>query len=295
VTLAAIASKTSRINIGTSVTNPLTRHPVVTAAAAATLSELAPGRVYLGIGSGDSGVYNLGHTASPIDRLREYIVTLKSLFTHGTAEHEGRPVFLSWKPRPVPIYLSAHGSRSIRLAGEVADGVIMGLGTSPEVIRECLQLLAQGASAAGRDVTEIDVWWVTWGIHLDSRPGAAMRDNAWRIGIPTHNLGRSTLKGKLVPEQHEAAVKELAASWKVATYGPTSDDEKNDYTDLADRLGAKQYLLDRFLIAGTPDEVEARLRVAVENGANQFVDMATSGESAYLRRNAEFVASRFAG
>ena len=60
VTLAAVAQHTHHIALGTWVTNPLSRHPVITASAAATLDDLAPGRVYLGIGTGDTGALHLG-------------------------------------------------------------------------------------------------------------------------------------------------------------------------------------------------------------------------------------------
>ena len=97
ITLAAVAQATSRIKLGTNVTNPLTRHPVVTASAAATLDELAPGRIYIGIGSGDSGVYNLGFTGSPMAHLREYILTVRKLLEEGKAEYQGKQVLLTWQ------------------------------------------------------------------------------------------------------------------------------------------------------------------------------------------------------
>ena len=65
VTLASVARDTTTMRVGTWVTNPISRHPVVTAASLATLADLAPGRAYLGIGSGGTGVWHLGRTRPP--------------------------------------------------------------------------------------------------------------------------------------------------------------------------------------------------------------------------------------
>src|SRR5262245_45097305 len=77
VVLSALATTTQRIMVGTWVTNPLTRHPVVTASAAASLDDLAPGRVFIGIGSGDTGVLHLGLRAAPLVQLKRYALAVR--------------------------------------------------------------------------------------------------------------------------------------------------------------------------------------------------------------------------
>ena len=287
ITLAAVAQATSRIKLGTNVTNPLTRHPVVTASAAATLDELAPGRIYIGIGSGDSGVYNLGFTGSPMAHLREYILTVRKLLEEGEAEYQGKQVLLTWVGRKhIPIYLSAHGPRAVRLAGEVADGVIMGLGISPEVIRGSLGLLEQGAKQAGRDVNDIDVWWVG-GISIDPRPGEALRQSAWVVSSPNHHLARFTMNGKFIPEKYKAGIKQLAEAYDITTHGKTPQDQRDSYDRLAQELGVRDYLMDRFLTAGTPREVEQKLRERMEAGATQFSAGTAVGAMSQARRLAD--------
>jgi 5,10-methylenetetrahydromethanopterin reductase len=78
VVLSAVANAAQRIRLGTWVTNPLARHPVVTASAAASLDELAPGRVYIGIGTGDTGVLHLGLPAASLAQLRRYVLALRA-------------------------------------------------------------------------------------------------------------------------------------------------------------------------------------------------------------------------
>src|SRR5258707_8064850 len=118
VVMAALARDTRRIALGTWVTNPLTRHPVVTASAAASLDEIAPGRVYVGIGSGDTGVTHLGMQAAPLAQLKSYVLAVRHLLETGVAEYQGERVRLEWARRRIPLLITAHGSRSLRLAGE---------------------------------------------------------------------------------------------------------------------------------------------------------------------------------
>src|SRR5436305_14498760 len=79
VLLGAIARETSRIEIGPGVTHPIVRHPSLIAAAIATLAELAPGRVNLGIGIGDSGPANMGLPRATLKQLESAILDVKAL------------------------------------------------------------------------------------------------------------------------------------------------------------------------------------------------------------------------
>src|SRR5262245_27193372 len=85
ITLALCAASTERIRLGPRVITPITRHPAVAASAAATLEDLAPGRTMLGIGTGDSAAYNIGHRAASLVELAEYAGTVRSLLTDGSA------------------------------------------------------------------------------------------------------------------------------------------------------------------------------------------------------------------
>jgi len=129
VTLAPVAQSTSRLSIGTWVTNPVTRHPSVTASAAATLDDLAPGRVYIGIGAGGTGVWNLGLKSARLERLEAYVIALRSLLEGQETTYRGHAGRLQWTRRRIPIIVSGHGPQSLRLAGRIADGVIVGLGS----------------------------------------------------------------------------------------------------------------------------------------------------------------------
>lgn len=122
LTLAALHTK--RMRVGPLVTNPLTRHLVVTASAIASVDELAGGRAVLGLGSGDSAIYTIGAPPATLAGLEDAIATLGRLTTGETVDRGGRPWRVHRATRRVPIYLAAEGPRTLELAGRVADGVI---------------------------------------------------------------------------------------------------------------------------------------------------------------------------
>ncbi|HUK64196.1 MAG TPA: LLM class flavin-dependent oxidoreductase, partial [Dongiaceae bacterium] len=148
VALTLAALDTSRIRLGPLVTNPQTRHLVVTASAIASLDELSGGRAALGIGSGDSAIYTLGAPPATVAGLEDAIGTLRQLTSGEAVRRGGRIWQVHRARRRVPIYLAAEGPRTLELAGRIADGVIVGLGLTPEVIALSLQAIERGARAA---------------------------------------------------------------------------------------------------------------------------------------------------
>src|SRR5260370_1321336 len=154
------ATATERIRFGSRVITPVTRHPAVAASAAATLEELAPGRTMIGIGSGDSAAYNIGAKAASLGELREYALAIRSLMTTGRAEYHGRMASFTWSRARVPIYLAASGPKTLRLAGQIADGAVIRTGLTPTIVRDSIAQVQAGAREAGRDPAELDLsWW----------------------------------------------------------------------------------------------------------------------------------------
>lgn len=157
-TLALAATATQRIALGPGVTNLQTRHPSVTAAAAATLDRLAPGRVRLGVGSGDSALKTVGLSPSRLARMREQSALLRKLLAAEPATIESREVRVrAATGAAVPLYLAATGPKALELAGEIADGVLVLAGFSPELIERAVARVAAGAARGGRGLGELDV------------------------------------------------------------------------------------------------------------------------------------------
>ncbi len=272
MTLAVVAQATSTIPIGIWVTNPMTRHPLITASAARTLAELAPGRVFVGIATGDSGLEGAGLRPARIERLARYVQALRELLATGRTTYDGRPAHLSWPSREdrVPVYVAAHGERSIRLAGELADGVVFGLGVAPDVIAWCLAVLRDSAETVGRDIDDLDAWWTARYL-VDEEPRVARDEMAGILAEAAHVFARTAFTAGLGPPALRPAVEQLAAEFDRGHYGGSTPEQRRAYARRAFELGVGDYLVGRYAFAGTPDECRAQVERAVAAGAHRFM------------------------
>src|SRR5262244_474785 len=151
VLMAAAARVTERILLATLLSNPVNRHPTVTASSIATIDELAPGRTLLGMGIGDTAVRMAGLKPARVAELEASTRLMRALLDGRDVEvGAARPARLPHH-RPVPIWIAAGGPRTLRMAGGVADGVFMRVGTHPANIARSVQMIHEGARAAGRD------------------------------------------------------------------------------------------------------------------------------------------------
>ena len=159
VSLTYLAQHTSRIKLGTCVTDPYTRHPALVAMEMGTLAELAGGRAVLGIGAGFSGLRALGtRQTKPVAALREAIELIRRLWAGETVTYEGETVTfhggeLNFEvEQQIPILIATSGRQILRLAGEVSDAVMLGdLGSAP-VINQALAEVQRGASRVERSL-----------------------------------------------------------------------------------------------------------------------------------------------
>jgi 5,10-methylenetetrahydromethanopterin reductase len=266
VALTVAALNTSRVWLGPLVTNPLTRHLVVTASAIASIDELARGRALLGLGSGDSAIYTLGAPPATVAGLEDSIVTLGRLTSGAPVTRDRRTWRVHRASRRVPIYLAAEGPRTLELAGRVADGVIVGLGLTPEVIALSLAAIERGARAAGRRLSDLDVWWFAKTNLADSR-AAAVQPIKMALAASANHAFRFTLEGKGVPAELHAPIRALQREY---------DSHQHEIAgaanaELTDRWGLTDFLVDRFAIAGTATDCVAQIRRAVTAGAHQFI------------------------
>lgn len=134
-TLALAAVNTRRIKLGTGIAGVGTRIAPVTAHSIGSIARLAPGRVFLGIGSGHTSMRVMGQSFVALRELREYIRVLRALLAGDEVEYDyrGNPAKIKFLHRdrrfidldhPIPIYLAANGPKAIELAGETCDGWI---------------------------------------------------------------------------------------------------------------------------------------------------------------------------
>lgn len=265
VTLGLCANATRRVRLGPRVITPLVRHPAVAAGAAATLEELAPGRTMIGLGTGDSAAYNIGARPVSLATLRDYALALRSLLGAGSADYGGGSARLTWARTRVPIFLAASGPRTLRLAGEIADGVVIRTGIAPEIVRDSIAQVEAGARTAGRDPAAIDMWW--WpDVNVAASRREAVAEISMSLGAAGNHLSRFTTEGKHIPPDLLSKVKILGERYTYTDHvAPGSANCR-----LIEELGLVDYLADRFAVAGTPADCIARLRAAIDAGARQF-------------------------
>src|SRR5918999_797957 len=158
VSMALAAQATSRIRLSSAVLNPMTRHLSVIASAAKTVAELAPGRVEFWIGRGFSSVQTIGVPPATVRQMRQCVLTLKSLLSGQDVSFGATPIRLRHGDAQVPrIYIAAHGPRTIEVAGEVADGVLLQVGLHPKSVEVARQHLIAGAKRAGRNPDDLEI------------------------------------------------------------------------------------------------------------------------------------------
>jgi 5,10-methylenetetrahydromethanopterin reductase len=153
VTLALHA--TTRLRVGTAVTNPLTRHPAITANAAATLERLAPSRFVCGIGVGDSPLPEIGAGIARVSTLVDTIATMRRLWAGETlsgphGRYEYNRAKLTVPVGEVPVHVAASGPKTLAAAGEHADGAIVLAGLFPEGLAFALDHLQRGRALSSR-------------------------------------------------------------------------------------------------------------------------------------------------
>ncbi|MBI2868015.1 MAG: LLM class flavin-dependent oxidoreductase [Chloroflexi bacterium] len=273
VALAVAAQHTSRAVIGPLVTNPVTRHPAVTASAIATIDELSHGRALLGIGTGGSAVLAISEEMATQASIREYIIALRQILQGKTAQWQEKAIHTQWVKRPIPVHLSAYGAKAMRLAGEVADGVIIASSSHPTVLKECLEQVHQGAQAAGRDPASIDVWIMVRGSVRDTRAEALADIKALMASAAKHAFRSPMHRRGLSPEM-EGKVAELRKRYQVREHVMF----KGSNAKLIDELGLTELLADRLSVAGTPEECKAKLRAIRDAGVNQVIIPAVEGD-----------------
>jgi alkanesulfonate monooxygenase SsuD/methylene tetrahydromethanopterin reductase-like flavin-dependent oxidoreductase (luciferase family) len=182
---AAALAWTQRVRVGVGLLPVPLRNVALTAMEVATLERMFPGRVRVGVGHGvQDWMGQVGaRVGSPMTLLREYLDALRALLRGSTVTRDGRyvrldAVALDWPPPSAPaVFAGAVGPRSLRLAGEAADGTILTGGTPPGRVREARRLVDEGRRAGNRsDPHEVVVY-----VHAATGPDAAQRFEAERV------------------------------------------------------------------------------------------------------------------
>ncbi len=165
--LGLMAQQTSRITLGTGVAVVGTRSAPVAAHAIATVNQLAPGRVILGLGTGNSARRAMGLPPCSLRELREYIATVRGLLSNQEVTYqegaETRRIkffhqdyaFINTR-ESIPIYVAANAPRAMRLAGELGDGWLTSRTNTVEGFEAAWRQVSTGIESAGKAADRVD-------------------------------------------------------------------------------------------------------------------------------------------
>ncbi|MDQ3880393.1 MAG: LLM class flavin-dependent oxidoreductase, partial [Chloroflexota bacterium] len=241
------------IRLGPGVTNPFSRHPALIAAAIATLDELSGGRAALGLGAGGTNHRALGvERKKPVSVLRSAVALIRELWAGAsvTIEHDvvrAVDAKLDFEARAdIPIAIGARGPKTLALAGEIADGVIVGNVASPEGWRYALERISEGVERAGRDLDEVEL--TAWFYCSLADDAEAAIEAVRPMAATSLMTSRPVLQelGIDMPARFATVMEDLG--WRL----------DGDAIQRAARAVPDE-LVHRFALAGTPSECRAAL------------------------------------
>jgi 5,10-methylenetetrahydromethanopterin reductase len=278
--LGACAGRTGRVLLSTGVTNPVTRHPAALASAFATLAELAPGRVLLAIGRGESAVFTAGLRPASLEQLEEAVRCLRELLAGRAGAWRKRTLRLSWPPPEVPIVVCASGPRTLELAGRIGDGVLFQVGADPALVRYALRHVEAGARESGRMLADLLVC-ARVGCSVDDDRGAARAEARAYAAVAAKTVLDSVPAAEL-PEGLALEARELRERYSYAEHGAAGAVQASLVSD---------EVLDAVVVSGTPAEAVERLRALADLGVDRLVcPLVSSDPRLQLRLLAERVA-----
>jgi 5,10-methylenetetrahydromethanopterin reductase len=256
VLAAAVLHATKRLILGTGITSPFRRHPQTLAVDAATLNELSKDRFILGMGAAERLIRTFRIRAEPIEGMRDAFAIIRGVYSSDDFTYDGK-VFSVTTPQtrltPKPrIYMGAIGPRMLDLVGELADGLIISrrAAFSSEYTKFAIRRVAEMASDVGRDPSEIDS--VGFFETFLAKDGDEARRFAKKV------LGAYTIPGtpQKVLELEGIANQDIEMIRTNYLKGNLDEAISNVTDDL----------VDKFALAGTPEECLSKLRAHIGTG-----------------------------
>ena len=290
VALSAAALSTERIGLGTGVTNPVTRHPAVTAAAIAAVQQLSGGRAVLGIGRGDSALAHLGRAPAPVAALTRYLVVLQAYLRGGAVTFDAldfderlappldglglaeaptgsRLEWIGGIPK-VPVEVAATGPRVIAAAALHAERVVLAVGADLDRLAWGMETARQARRAAG-----LDPDGVRFGCYANvvAHPDPATARRLVAGGLATF-ARFSVMHGTATGPQTEASAAALGRLH--ASY----DMRHHTRSDAAQAAVLPDEFVDRYAVVGPPEACVAKLRAMAALGIDKVIAIGpTSG------------------
>jgi 5,10-methylenetetrahydromethanopterin reductase len=235
--LVVAALQTTRVGLGTGVTNAVTRHPTVTANAIAAVAEISHGRALLGLGAGDSALYGIGLKPQKVAEVDESIAFFRAQVDPG-----------------VPIYLAVSQERMCELAGRTADGAIVMGPAQPDMVRKQVEWIETGMNAAGRKRGDFEIAFM-----------ATMSSSVSDVRSWASTQARLLSHHKELPASLVRFQNEIAASAESYDYTQHLSTSAQHSTAVSDDLTRT------LAIVGSSEECASRLRDLQSAGVDAFI------------------------
>lgn len=271
VSLGALAANTSRLLLGTGVTNIMTRHLSVTASAIYSLDELSGGRARMGIGIGAAAVEDIGAKPTKLADLASAVGQIRELWAGRDVDVAGARCHLQYaaaKPRTIPVYLAASAPQTSRLAGEIADGLLCNVGADLGQIVQSLSWLQEGVRSAGRDVKNA---------RLAARVPTCISDDPQARRYVRARVGVAALRRDPAEFDEEDArtLEKIRQAY---------DAREHLRLDAAYAAQVTDRLVDKFALAGRPEECLERVRALMASGIDELNVVLIYPDTAQLLR-----------
>ncbi|UCC53761.1 MAG: LLM class flavin-dependent oxidoreductase [Anaerolineaceae bacterium] len=265
VPMAAFAATTSKIKVGSGVTNNWTRNIGLLAATFLTLDDLAEDRIICGIGAWwDPLASKVGiNRRKPLSAMRETVEVLRRLLNMENVTYHGEFHYVDGiqldvvhgrtEPRNVPIYIGATGMKMMEMTGEIADGAVLNYLVNPAYNLQAMDALERGAKKAGRSIDEIDRPQLMICSVGDDRKAAldgARKMITQYLGQQPHLMKASGVSQELLDDIHQVL------TW------PASEEEIEGAMHLV-----PDDVVQMCTASGSPEEVKAKVREYIDNGA----------------------------
>lgn len=257
--LMLAARNSTRVRLGPSCLNPYTLHPVEIAGQIAALDQASAGRAYLGLARG-AWLRSAGlQQTRSVRRLRETVEVVGRLLAHNAGGYDGKIFSLApglelrytpTRPR-VPLLIGTWSEQTAALAGEIADEVKIGGSANPAMITRMREMLVPGLRRAQR--SEDDIGIVIGAVTVVAEDGAAARRLARTRAAPFVDVVGELDPSVPIPRDLLGGLRERLAAGHREGAGALIPDE----------------ILDRFAMAGTPEQVAAQVRSLVDAGARR--------------------------
>ncbi|MDD5367905.1 MAG: LLM class flavin-dependent oxidoreductase [Anaerolineaceae bacterium] len=270
VMMSAFLAHTQRLRFGSGVLPIWTRNPAVIAATWSTMWELGGcvdgrGRVMLGLGAWWEPIASrVGiKRERPLTAMREYIESIRQLFTMQEVSYQGDFVHLDKirldvaygdpSPRDIPIYLGATGDKMLELAGEICDGVVLNYVVSVDYIRRAIALVEQGAIKAGKTIQDVDLPELLVCCLSDKDPKAAIAEGkklvAYYLATEPHIMKASGVSEDLLEKVHS-----------ILTWPAKEEDYRRASKEIPEEV------VRQLMAVGTSSECRAKVKEYIDAG-----------------------------